>query len=191
MKDIARLDLPAVTLETANSEAKTILEGAQKQLGFIPNMYANMVNSPGVLETYLHGYRRFRQDSGFTPPEQEVVFLSISLENECTYCMAAHSMIAEKASKTPQAAIDAIRAGKPIPDSKLQALSAFTRVMVSSRGMPTPAEVGDFKAAGYTDRHVLEIILAIAVKTLSNYTNHVFDTTVDERFAGHTWTPIQ
>lgn len=187
MKNVARLDLPTLTLENATEPAKSILENAKKQTGFIPNMYGNMANSPGVLETYLDGYRRFRQDSGFTPPEQEVIFLSISLENACTYCMAAHSMIAEKVSKTPQDAIDAIRADQPIPDAKLQALSAFTRVMVSSRGLPAPQDVDAFKAAGYTERHVLEIILAIAVKTLSNYSNHMFDTKVDERFAGHTW----
>jgi hypothetical protein len=88
-----------------------------------------------------------------------------------------------------QEAIDAIRADKPIPDAKLQALSAFTRVMVSSRGMPSPRDLAAFKEAGYTEHHVLEIILAIAVKTLSNYSNHIFDTETDERFAGHKWSP--
>lgn len=187
MENIARLDLPTLTIETAAEPAKSILENAKKQVGFIPNMYGNMANSPGALETYLSGYRRFREDSGFTPAEQEVVFLSISLENACTYCMTAHSMIAEKVSKTPQSAIDAIRSDQPIPDAKLQALSTFTRTMVSSRGAPTPDALAAFKEAGYTERQVLEIILAIAVKTISNYSNHVFDTAVDERFAGHAW----
>jgi uncharacterized peroxidase-related enzyme len=190
MEKTARLDLPPVTLENATGPAKSLLENVQKQTGLIPNMYANMANSPGLLETYLDGYKRFREDSGFTPPEQETVFLSISLENGCTYCMAAHSMIAEKVSKTPQAAIEAIRADQPIPDPKLQALSAFTRVMVSSRGLPAPEDINAFKAAGYTERHVLEIILAIAVKTLSNYSNHLFDTEVDERFAGYKWSRV-
>jgi uncharacterized peroxidase-related enzyme len=189
MENVAHLGLPTLTLENATEPAKSMLENAKKQTGFIPNMYGNMANSPGVLETYLAGYKRFRQDSGFTPPEQEVIFLSISLENACTYCMAAHSMIAEKVSKTPQDAIEAIRADKPIPDPKLQALSAFTRVMVSARGLPSPQDLTAFKEAGYTERHVLEIILAIAVKTLSNYSNHVFDTEIDERFAGHKWNP--
>jgi uncharacterized peroxidase-related enzyme len=191
MENTARLTLPAATLEKATEPAKSMLENAQKQTGFIPNMYANMANSPGLFDTYLSGYKHFRQDSGFTSAEQEVVLLSISLENACTYCMAAHSMIAEKVSKTPQSAIDALRTGKPIPDSKLQTLSQFTRVMVSSRGMPSQKAVDAFKQAGYSERQVLEIILAIAVKTISNYTNHVFDTSVDERFAGYAWNPNQ
>lgn len=188
MKKVAHLDLPPQTLETATGQAKALLETAKKQVGFIPNMYANMVNSPGLLETYLTGYKLFRENGAFTAPEQEVVLLSISLENGCTYCMAAHSMIADKVSKVPAEVIAAIRSDKPIPDAKLQALSTFTRTMVHSRGLPSPSELEDFRKAGYTDRHVLEIILAIAVKTLSNYSNHVFGTQVDERFADYRWT---
>ncbi|WP_234484609.1 carboxymuconolactone decarboxylase family protein [Noviherbaspirillum pedocola] len=177
-------------METASEKGRAILETAKKQVGFIPNMYANMVNSPGVLETYLTGYRLFRESGAFSAPEQEVIFLSISLENGCTYCMAAHSMIADKASKVPADVIAAIRGNKEIiPDAKLRALSAFARTMVRSRGMPSDADVEHFKSAGYTDRHVLEIVLAIAVKTLSNYSNHLFGTEVDKPFADYRWTP--
>lgn len=101
MNDIARLTLDAKTLETADAKIKPALENAQKAMGFVPNMYANMANSPGMLETYLKGYELFRKDSGFTSAEQEVVLLAISRFNGCTYCMAAHSMIAEKMSKVP------------------------------------------------------------------------------------------
>lgn len=187
MHNAARLDLPSRFLDSATGEARRVLETAQKQVGFIPNMYANMVNSPGLLETYLFGYRQFRENSGFTPPEQEVVFLAISLENECEYCMAAHSMLAEKMSMLQADAIESLRADQPIGDTKLQALATFTRKMVSSRGLPVPEDVAAFRAAGYSDRHVLEIILGIAVKTLSNYSNHLFNTKLDERFAGHAW----
>ena len=94
--------LPALNLETATGAQKEILETAQKQVGFIPNMYANMANVPGVLSTYLHGYGLFRKDSGFTPTEQEVVFLAVSQTNGCKYCTAAHSMIADKMSACQQ-----------------------------------------------------------------------------------------
>jgi uncharacterized peroxidase-related enzyme len=187
MSETAKLTLSAKTIDTAAARAKSALEGAKKNLGFVPNMYANMANSPGVLETYLHGYDLFRQESGFTPPEQEVVFLTISHFNACTYCMAAHSMIAEKMSKVPPAVLAALRQGSPLPDPKLQALSTFTRIMVDSRGNPTPAQVKAFLAAGYDERKVLEIVLAIAVKTLSNYSNHVFHTKVDPAFSSYQW----
>lgn len=176
-----------LTVENAEPKARELLESARRTLGFIPNMYGNMANEPGLLATYLSGYAAFREGTGFTPAEQEVVFLTISRENRCTYCVAAHSVIADTMSKVPAAVTDAIRDGKPIPDPKFAALAAFTKVMLNSRGMPTAGEVDQFLAAGYSERQVLSIILAIAVKTLSNYANHVFHTPVDGMFAARAW----
>jgi uncharacterized peroxidase-related enzyme len=187
MSETARLTLSPKTMETAAPRAQAAMEAAEKALGFIPNMYANMANAPGLLETYLSGYKLFRAESGFTPPEQEVVFLTISRDNGCGYCLAAHTMIAEKMSHVPAAVLDAIRRGAELPDAKLQALSVFTHVMDETRGRPNPAEMAAFLAAGYSERHVLEVILAIAVKTLSNYTNHIFHTRTDPAFASYGW----
>ena len=150
-------------------------------------MYANMINSPGLLETYLHGYDVFRKESGFTPVEQEVVFLTLSYENACDYCMAAHSVIADKMSKVPEDVTNAIRAGEDIADVKLQALSAYTKELFTTRGRPSTEATEEFLAAGYSQRQVLEIILALAVKTLSNYSNHVFGTEVDKMFESRKW----
>lgn len=179
--------LPALSPPQAESPARERLEEAKARQGFIPNMYAVMANSPGLLDTYVHGYNRFRAQSGFTPAEQEVVLLAISRENGCTYCVAAHSFIADKMSGVPQAVTDAIRDGAPIADAKLAALHDFARLMVRQRGLPTRADAAAFLAAGYSEKQILEIVLAIAVKTLSNYANHVFHTPVDAAFAGRTW----
>ncbi len=177
--------LPALNLETATGAQKEILETAQKQVGFIPNMYANMANVPGVLSTYLHGYGLFRKDSGFTPTEQEVVFLAVSQTNGCKYCTAAHSMIADKMSGVPADVLQAIRTSQPIADASLAALFALTQDMVKHLGQPSAEKVKAFLDAGYTESHVLNIVLAVAVKVLSNYTNHAFATEVDERFAAY------
>jgi hypothetical protein len=66
-------------------------------------------------------------------------------------------------------------------------VSRFSANGTESRGMPTNANVKDFLAAGYTERHILEIVLAISVKVISNYSNHLFHTPVDVSFAGHAW----
>jgi uncharacterized peroxidase-related enzyme len=189
MTDAAKLTLPPKTLETKDPRAKAVLETAKAQVGFIPNMYAGMANSPGLLETYLDGYASFRKYSGFTSAEQEVVFLTISRENGCDYCMAAHSMIADKVSKMPPEVLRAIRSGASIPDTKLAALGAFTSHMFATRGRPTANGLKAFLDAGYTEAQVLEIVLALAVKTLSNYANHVNDPKVDEAFAAYAWNP--
>jgi uncharacterized peroxidase-related enzyme len=182
-----RMSLPAQTLNSESPRIRGVLEKAQKQVGFIPNMYARMANSPGLLETYLTGYDRFRKESGFTSAEQEVVLLTISRENGCHYCVAAHSVLADKVSGVPTDVTDAIRDGTPVPDPKLRALSEFTRTLLAKGGRPDRGDVDAFLAAGYTERHILEIILAVAVKTLSNWSNHVFETPVDEMFAVREW----
>lgn len=182
-----KLKLTAKTIEDAAPKARTGLQQAQEKLGFIPNMYAGMANSPGLFDMYQQGYAAFRAESGFTPAEQEVVFLTISRANGCEYCMAAHSFVADKMSNVPSAVTDAIRNDTALPDERLSALAKFTRVMVEQRGLPQARDVEAFLAAGYSERQILEIILAIAVKTLSNYTNHLFHTPVDTLFASRTW----
>ncbi len=189
MSSTRALTLPAHTLSSQSTRVRTVLQKAKEQVGFLPNMYANMVNSPGLLETYLFGYNRFRKESGFSPAEQEVVFLTISRENGCHYCVAAHSMLAEKMSGVPKEVIDAIRDGTPIPDPKLAALNDFTRTLLEKRGWVDRTDVGRFVAAGFEENQVLEIVLAVAVKTLSNWSNHMFETQVDDMFAGWAWSP--
>ena len=178
-----KLQTAPVSDDQATGLAKDLLDGARAKLGFVPNMYRGMAINPGLLSTYLHGYAHFREQANFTPPEQEVVFLSISLANGCDYCTAAHSMLAVKVSKLSEAHTQALRDGEPLDDAKLEALRRFTHHMWETRGLPSKAEAEAFKAAGYSDLHILEIILAMAVKTISNYANHVNHSEVDDAFA--------
>ncbi len=186
MTDI-QLSLGAISLATANDRQKAVLEKAKAAFGFIPNMYARMANSPGLLETYMEGYQRFREHSGLSPVEQETVLLTISRFNGCRYCMAAHSMVADRMAGMSGEDLEALRDGRPLVDDRLAALHGFTLQMLESRGMPRQTEVADFLAAGYREEQILEIVLAMAVKLLSNYTNHVFDTPPDEAFADYAW----
>lgn len=173
--------------ESAPEGAKPLLQQAKSQMGFVPNMYGAMANQPALLKAYTSAYAAFRAEAGFAPAEQEVIFLTISRDNGCEYCVAAHSLVADAMSNVPLAVTNAIRDGKPAPDAKLGALATFTSSMVSSRGNPSDAEVSAFLEAGFDEKHILGIILAISVKTISNYTNHVFHTPVDSAFAGRTW----
>jgi uncharacterized peroxidase-related enzyme len=181
----ALLEMTPETLETSTGEAHALLAGAKAKLGFLPNMYGYMAKLPPVLATYLTSYDAFRTQSGFTPAEQETVFLTISRVNGCSYCTAAHSMLADKKSGVPADSLAALRAGTDLPDAKLQALASFTAAMVLTRGNPEKAAVDAFLAAGYGERQVLAVILAISCKTLSNYVNHMAGTPVDAVFASY------
>lgn len=182
-----RISMHPVKSDEAEGTTQALLENAKKQLGIIPNMYANMANLPALLETYNLGYNLFRKEGGFTPIEQEVVFLTISKENGCEYCMAAHSVVADFMSKVPVAVTEAIRNDEEIPDKKLSSLSAFTSILINKRGRPSEADAKEFIQAGYLEKHILAIILAISVKTISNYSNHIFHTPVDTMFKAREW----
>lgn len=180
------LTLVPRTEQDADPAVAAILAKAKAQVGFIPNMYAGMANVPGVLETYLSGYAAFRADAKFSKIEQEVIFLAISRANGCEYCVTVHSAVADMA-KVPTEITDAIRDGKPLPDERLDALTRFTATMVESRGLPTADDLTAFLDAGFTETDVLQIVLAIGVKTLSNYSNHLLHTPIDDIFASRTW----
>ena len=173
------------TPDTAKGAAADILLGARYQLGFVPNMYAAMANMPALLEHYSGSYAAFRETAGFTPAEQETVFLTISQANGCHYCVAAHSMLADMMSDVPKDALEALRTGDRPADIRLGALSEFTRKMTLLRGAVEKDDVDRFLTAGFTNQHVFGVILAIACKTFSNYTNHLVGTEVDAPMAAY------
>jgi len=181
------LELPQQQVNNANPKIHELLESAQQKLGFIPNMYANMANAPHLLDTYLFGYDQFRNESGLTPAEQEVVLLTISRHNRCQYCVAAHSMLADNVSKVPPEVTLAIRDDTEIHDDKLRALNLFTHTLLEKHGWLDQSDLDAFLQAGYQQLHVLDILLAISVKTISNYAIHLFATPVDDVFKSHEW----
>lgn len=189
MVNIANLkSMRSLDIDAAPEGSKAILEKSVAQTGRIPNMYALMANSPGLLKTYRAGYDAFRAESGFTKTEQEIVLLAVSRFHECTYCVAVHSSIADM-NRVPNDVTDAIRNGTSIADTRLETLRSFTIILVASRGRPTPEDLDRFISAGFTELQVLEIVLAIAVKTISNYSNHLFNTKLDPGFSAREWHP--
>lgn len=180
-----KLNLESIKLSEKSNQ---ILENTKKAMGFVPNMYFGMAGNTSTLDSYTYAYDSFRKNSGFTPVEQEVVFLSVSYFNNCEYCMAAHSFVGDMMTKVPTEITDALRVGKELLDAKLNTLSNFTKIMVEKRGWVSQEDLSIFFNAGYSETHVLGIITGIAVKTMSNYSNHLTQPEVDAAFAGRKWT---
>ncbi len=187
MRLISKMTLEPKKPGTADAISAKILEATKKGMGMIPNMYATMANNTALIDAYSHSYKTFRENAGFTPQEQEIIFLSIAFENECEYCMSAHSFVADKMSKVPTEVTDAIRNNTEIENEKYKALSNFSRVMTTKRGNPSQVDINAFLAAGYTENHILGVIAGVGIKTMSNYFNHVFNTPVDAAFSSRTW----
>jgi AhpD family alkylhydroperoxidase len=113
--------------------------------------------------------------SDVSPAEQQVVYIAVSAQNACEYCVAGHTYLG-RAAKLDEAAIQALRDGAPIPTPRLQALRGFAEAVVRERGLVGDAAVNTFLAAGFTKAQVLEVVLITSCKTISNYVNHLAHT---------------
>lgn len=172
---------------TAPEGARDFIAGVEKKMGFVPSLYAVFAENPAVLNAYTQLADQLGK-TGLSPIEQQIVTITASVENECHFCVAAHTTIAE-GQGLDLSVIDAVREDRPIADSKLEALRLFSKKVVIDRGFVTDCDVETFLSAGYERSAVLAVILGVALKVISNYTNHVAETPVNDAFQKHAWTP--
>lgn len=170
-----------LTIANAPEALKPVLERIKIANGFIPNLMAIFANNPAVLKGYLALDGAFENGS-FTPRERQLVLLAASVANYCNYCAAAHSTVAKGVLHTPAEVVAAIRNNTPVPDKKLDALVTLVKELVRERGYARHEIIQDFIAAGYKKEQVMELLLGIALKTISNYLDHISPTPVDPAF---------
>lgn len=175
------------TKETAPEASVPVLEKTEKAYGFSLNLFGVLAESPVALSAYVQINDLLNQHSVLTAEEQQVVMLAISERNNCEYCMAAHTVVAGM-SGVPEATVSSLRMGNEPSDSRHAALTRFTRALHENRGWVPEAEQQAFLDAGFTTRHVLDIIAIVGLKTLSNYTNHLAQPELDEAFQAKKWT---
>lgn len=175
-------DFKMHTQESVPEAAKETLKEVEQSLGMIPNLAWVMAEAPALLKGYFTLSDIF-EESSFSAGECQLISLIISHWNQCHYCVPAHATLA-KSANMPSEVVEAARAGKPIPDARLEALRRFVEVMLEKRGWPEEGDLKAFYDAGYTKANVLEVVLGIGLNTLSNYTNHVAGTPIDQAFAG-------
>ena len=170
---------------TAPDKSIEQLQIAENTFGFVPNLIGVLAESPAAAKAYL-GLNEIFDTTSFSTTERQVILLTVSRYAECHYCIAEHSTVAEM-QKVPREIIDAIRNDEPIAIYKLEVLRVFTTVAVDKRGQVSDQDLSVFFEAGYEKQQVLEVIVGIAMKTLSNYVNHISDTSVDSAFAAKCW----
>lgn len=174
---------------TAPEESRPFLENSEQAFGMIPGLHAVMAEAPALLEAYQALHRLFTETS-FDATEQTVIWQAINVEHRCHYCVPAHTAIA-KMTDVPDAISEALRNNTPLPTAKLEALRDFTLSVVRDRGSVDESAVQRFLEAGYSRRNILEVVLGVSQKVMSNYTNHLADTPIDKPFQPFKWQPRQ
>ena len=169
----------------APEASKAMLADSKKSFGMIPNLHAVMAESPGMLEAYKKVHELF-MNSSFDKDELTVIWQAINVEHACHYCVPAHTGIA-KSMGVDDAITDALRNKTSLPNAHLEALRDFTLSVVRERGNVDDAAVQSFLDAGFTKQQVLEVVLGVSQKVMSNYTNHLTKTGVDEAFQKFEW----
>ncbi|MDO6563121.1 carboxymuconolactone decarboxylase family protein [Amphritea sp. 1_MG-2023] len=172
-------------LETAPEESQTFLAKSLKANGRIPGLHGVLASAPNLLEGYQKLHELF-VNSSFDKEELTVVWQTINVEHECHYCVPAHTGIAQMMNVDP-ALTEALRNETEMPTAKLQVLHDTTLSMVRNRGNLTDEEVQAFYAAGYGERQLLEIVLGLSQKVISNYVNRIAETPIDTVFEKFAW----
>ncbi len=162
------------SIESSPAPSRPLLERSKAEWGFVPTLHGILAGSAPTLEAYQTLFALGTR-TGFTPAEQQLLYVTISAFHGCEYCVAGHTFLARQA-KLDEDALRALREGTPVPDARLQALRSFAEAVVRERGRVGEPAVDAFVAAGYAPAQALEVVLFVATKTISNYVNHLADT---------------
>lgn len=153
------------TRDDVTPDNQAIFDNLKKALGFVPNLYATFAHSPTALGTYL---ALQNAKSSLKPKEREVINLVVSQVNDCEYCLAAHTALGKMVGFT-EAQILEIRRGRASFDPKLDGLARFVREVTEKRGHVSAAATDAFLAAGWSQANLVDAIMVVGDKSISNY----------------------
>jgi len=163
------------TREEVSPANQVLFDTLQKKLGKVPNLYAAMAYSENALNAYL---TLQSSRSSLTAKEKEIINLVTSQVNDCEYCLAAHTAIGKLNGFTDNHILE-IRTGSISFNSKFNALAALTKSFVENSGKADPAIVNNFFEAGYTKENLVDTIVLIGDKVITNYLHQVTKVPVD------------
>ncbi len=153
------------TRDQVSPANQALFDGLKKGLGMVPNLYATMAHSERALGTYL---ALQNAGSSIQGKAREVVNLVVSQVNGCEYCLAAHTVIGGMVGFTADQIME-IRRGRASFDARLDALARLVERIASERGHADPARLQAFFDAGWTTEHLVDAIVVIGDKTVTNY----------------------
>lgn len=172
---MSRISIPAAN--QTPTATLPLLEAVNRQLGIVPNLMKVLGNSPAALEGYLNLNGALGKGVIGTKTVERIA-LAVAELNGCDYCLSAHSYLASNLAKLDAAELDANRHGSS-NDPKAAAALRFASQVVGTRGHVSDADLLEIKAAGYSEAEIIEIVVLVALNTLTNYVNNVARTEID------------
>jgi len=145
-----------------------------------------MAESPALITAFVDLRTTLATTGSLTGAEREIIALAVSLENNCDYCMAAHSTFALM-QNAPGQAVMAARAGDPPKDPRFGALYRFTRTLVATKGHVSGEDTQALLNAGYSRSAVFELVAQVAHTTMANLAHSISHAPVDQAFAPQAW----
>lgn len=173
---MSRIHTPA-TIDASPAPAQPLLAAVKQQLGIVPNLFRVIANSPAALEGYL-GLNGALAKGQLDARTRERIAIAVAELNGCDYCLSAHSYLGKHVAKLDDAELAANRDGGS-PDPVSAAALRFATKVARERGHVSDQDVQAVKAAGFTDAQVIEIVVHVALNTLTNYVNEVAKTEID------------
>jgi AhpD family alkylhydroperoxidase len=163
------------TREQVSPANQALFDDLKKGLGMVPNLYATLALSEHALGNYL-AFQNAK--SSINGKAREVVNLVVSQVNTCEYCLAAHTVVGGMVGFTPEQILE-IRRGGASFDAKLDALAKLVRNIAVERGHADPARVQAFFDAGWTPENLVDAIVVVGDKTVTNYLHATTQVPVD------------
>jgi uncharacterized peroxidase-related enzyme len=173
------------TPESAPTASRSSLAALEQGLTFVPNLAAVMAESPPLINGFVE-LRGLLARGELSAAERELIAIAVSVENDCTYCVAAHSTFALMAG-ADAAAVAATRQGGEPEAERAAALVAFARQMVAERGHVPPEDMEALLRRGLSHSAVLEAIAQIGHTTIANFAHNLTAAPLDTAFAAQAW----
>jgi len=170
---MTQFNVPTRNEVTADNQA--IFDQLEKGLGFVPNLYAYFAKNKTALGDYLALQNR---KSTLRAKEREVINLVVSQANGCRYCQSAHTVLGGMNGFSEDQILE-IRKGTASFDAKFDALAKFTLLVTENKGQLSDEAKDAFFAAGYSEINMIDVVMIIGDKIISNYIHNLAEFAID------------
>ncbi len=163
------------TRDEVSPANQAIFDHMKSAFGMVPNLFATIALNETALADYLALQNR---KSTLTTKEREIINLVVSQVNDCKYCIAAHTIVGKMAGFNEEQILE-IRRVQISFDTKYEALAKFVKETTINKGRPSENTYDNLFEAGYTKANLIDIVIVIGDKIITNYLHNITQIPVD------------